>query len=98
MINPWLQQRLFELPLRPLLVEVEPNLLNQVSGLFSAQGLGVRSVIPRFSMLSLIAVPAKLISVIDSLPGVRAVHADLEVNALQVVPLVSGVQERLETD
>ena len=45
-------------------------------------GLGIRNVISRFSTLSLIAVPAKLMPVIDALPGVWAVQAELEVNAL----------------
>ena len=44
-------------------------------------------------MVSLVAVPDKLIPVMDSLPGVRAVHADLEVNVLQVVPTIGVVQD-----
>ncbi|KKL75066.1 hypothetical protein LCGC14_2058580, partial [marine sediment metagenome] len=36
-------------------------------------------------MVGLMPVPAKLIPVIDALPGVRAVHADLQSNALQVL-------------
>ena len=84
MINPWLQRRLFELPMRPLLVEVQPEALNAVLGSVLGSGLSIRNVTRRFSMLGLIAVPSKLIPVIDALPGVRAVHADLEVNALQL--------------
>ena len=84
MINPWLQRRLFELPIRPVLVEVQPEALESVLGSFIGKGLGVRNIIRRFSMIGLIAVPAKLIPVIDALPGVRAVHADQQVNTLQL--------------
>ncbi|KKK48313.1 hypothetical protein LCGC14_3146380, partial [marine sediment metagenome] len=77
MINPYLAQRLYEFPLRPVLVEVQPDALDSVLGIFGGEGLGIRNVIRRFSFIGLIAVPSKLIPVIDALPGVRAVHADL---------------------
>jgi len=84
MINPYLAQRLYEFPLRPVLVEVQPDALDSVLGIFGGEGLGIRNVIRRFSFIGLIAVPSKLIPVIDALPGVRAVHADLQINALQL--------------
>ena len=84
MINPWLERRLFEFPIRPVLVEVQPEALESVLGTFLGRGLGVRNVIRRFSMIGLLAVPSKLIPAIDALPGVRAVHADLQVNVLQL--------------
>ncbi|MBW1991260.1 MAG: hypothetical protein JRI59_03895 [Deltaproteobacteria bacterium] len=84
MINPWLQERLFEFPLRPLVVEVEPEALESVVVSLLGRGLGVRKVVRRFSMLGLLPVPARLIPLVDALPGVRAVHADLEINALQL--------------
>ena len=70
--------------MRPLVVEVQPEALDAVLGSVLGSGLSVRNVTRRFSMLGLVAVPSKLIPVIDALPGVRAVHADLEVNALQL--------------
>ena len=70
--------------MRPLLVEVQPEALDAVLGAVLGSGLSIRNITRRFSMLGLIAVPSKLIPVIDALPGVRAVHADLEVNALQL--------------
>jgi len=84
LINPWLRQRLFEFPIRPVLVEVQPEVLENVLGSFLGRGLAVRNVVRRFSMIGLIAVPSKLIPAIDALPGVRAVHADLQINALQL--------------
>lgn len=85
MINSWLEQRLFQLPIRPVLVEVQPQALESVLGAFLGRGLAVRNVIRRFSMVGLVAVPSRLIHAIDALPGVRAVHADLQVNALQLL-------------
>ncbi len=84
MINPWLEARLFQLPIRPVLVEVQPEALESILDSFVGQGLGIRNIIRRFSMIGLVAVPAKLIPVIDTLPGVRAVHADLQADALQL--------------
>jgi subtilisin family serine protease len=81
-INPYLQRRLNQLPVRPVLVEVETGALNSLLNTFRLQGLGLRNIIPQFSMAGLLAVPSKLIPVLDALPGVRAVHADLEVNIL----------------
>ena len=84
MINPFLQRRLFEFPIRPLLVEMEPGALDGVFSTFLNLSLGVRNVIPFFNMIGLVGVPTALIPVINALPGVRVVHADLESNILQV--------------
>lgn len=92
MINPYLQRRLNLFPVQPVLIETEPSALDAVMGLdlirraatpsaslFQATGpAGIRAIIRPFSMFSLLAVPSKLIPVINALPGVRAVHADLE--------------------
>ena len=83
MINPYLQARLFQLPLRPLLVETEPGEAGNLAQIFGSEGLRPRAVINAFSMLALPPVPAKWITAIDDLPGVRAVHADLESTILQ---------------
>ena len=83
--QPLLQRRLFELPIRPVLVEVRSDALDGVVGAFVGQWLGIRNVIRRFAMVGLIGVPAKLMPVINNLPGVRAVHDDLEANVLQTL-------------
>ncbi|MFQ6030598.1 MAG: S8 family serine peptidase [Dehalococcoidia bacterium] len=83
MINPYLQRRLFQLPLRPLLLEAEPGQVSAIATLFANEGLTPRAVIPQFSMLGTPPVPAKWIASIDALPGVRVVNADLEFNILQ---------------
>lgn len=83
MINPFLLARLFEFPLRPLLIETEPNALQDVTGFFGKEGITVGNVIREFSMFGIPPVPAKNIEAINRLPGVRAVHADLESRILQ---------------
>lgn len=88
MINPYLQRRLNQFPVRPLLIEVNTAALGELTGLFQGQGL-LRNIIPQFSMIGLLPVPAKLIPYINSLPGVRAVHADLEVNILTQPPALT---------
>ena len=85
MINPFLQKRIFEFPVRPLLLEVEANQLTTIAGLFSAEGLSPRAVIPQFNMLAIPPVPSKAIERINALPGVRFVHADLESTILQIL-------------
>ena len=92
MINPYLQARLFQLPLRPLLVETEPGEAGNLARLFGNEGLRPRAVINAFAMLALPPVPAKWITAINDLPGVRAVHADLESTILQF----PGVEDPLE--
>lgn len=85
MLNPYLEKRLFEFPVRPVVVEFQLDALSGVQAALRGMGLGIRNSIPQFSMLGLMPVPAKLIPVIDALPGVRAVHADLQSNVLQVL-------------
>jgi len=92
LINPYLQARLFQLPLRPLLVETEPGEAGNLARLFGNEGLRPRAVINAFAMLALPPVPAKWITAINDLPGVRAVHADLESTILQF----PGVEDPLE--
>lgn len=89
MINPYLARRLNQLPVRPVLIEVESGALSNLVNTFRLQGLGLRNIIPQFSMVGLLAVPSKLIPAINSLPGVRAVHADLEVNVLTQPPVLT---------
>lgn len=86
MLNPYLEARLFELPVRPLLIEVQSEALNTVLGALRTLGLPAHNITPLFSMLGVPPVPAKLIRFIDALPGVRAVHADLESHALVEAP------------
>ena len=86
MINPYLEQRLFELPLRPLLVEAEPNALPGLIALFIGAGLPPHNVVPQFAMFGLPPIPAKQIESINALPGVRIVHADLMSHVLVQFP------------
>lgn len=86
MINPYLQQRLFEIPLRPLLVETEPDAFDRVVNLFSNEGLRPHTVVSQFSLMGLPAIPSKFVESVNSLPGVRAVHADLMSSILLLPP------------
>ncbi|KKL76673.1 hypothetical protein LCGC14_2042530 [marine sediment metagenome] len=87
MLNPYLETRMFEFPLRPLLIEVDPNVgLYRLQGVLTSMGIALRPAIPTFNMIGLLPVPAKLIEVINALPGVTAVHADLQSNALVEMP------------
>ena len=87
MINPWLEQRLFQLPLRPLLIETELGEAQTVANLFAREGIEPRAVNRLFSLVATPPIPAKWIRAISGLPGVRTVHADQEFNILQL-PLV----------
>lgn len=92
MINPFLQKRLFELPVRPLLIETNPDDFDGLTRLFNQEGIIPHTVVRAFSMMGLPPIPAKFISSIDSLPGVTAVHADLESHILQFL----GVEDPAE--
>ena len=72
MINPYLQARLFELPVRALVIEAEPGEIGNLARLFGSEGIRPRAVINAFSILALPPVPAKWITQINDLPGVRA--------------------------
>ncbi len=80
MLNPGLARSLFELPLRPLLIETDPAAFNSVQQVL--QAFGIRTTIPGFSLISTLPVPAKQIPLINDLPGVLVVHADEQSNIL----------------
>lgn len=83
-LNPWLMRRLNDLVVRPVIVEFEPDAFLRIAGEIAGQGLTIRNRISRFNMAGVVAVPAKLIPVIASLPGVRLVSADLTSHAFQL--------------
>jgi subtilisin family serine protease len=82
MINPWLEQRLFELPVRPLLIEAELGEAPQVARFFTREGIEPRSVNQLFSLIATPPIPAKWVRGISDIPGVRSVHADQEFHIL----------------
>lgn len=88
MINPGLERAIFEIPVRPLLIETEPDSLRAIETLLAP--LGVRAVNTTFSMIATFPLPSKQIRFINELPGVRIVHADTLSNIL----IFPGAEER----
>lgn len=88
MINPGLARSLFEIPLRPLLIETESEAFDDLQRVL--QLFGIRGVIPAFNMIAIFPVPSKQIPLINDLPGVSVVHADTPKNIL----LFQGRDER----
>ena len=90
MINPFLATRINELPLRPLLLEVDqeavPTILREIAG----ERVQPRVTIGQFSMIALPPVPSRWIMALNALPGVRVVHADLESQILQIPGAETG--------
>ena len=89
MLNPWLEQRLFAVPVQPVLVEIDlPRLnetINSILGLaknpFSAKL--VTNTNPTFGFAALAPVSPEFIRAVNALPAVRMVHADRKSNILQ---------------
>ena len=88
MINPGLERSLFEIPIRPLLIETEPDAFGSLQNLLAP--FGIRDINRTFSMISTFPLPSKQIKFINELPGVRIVHADTQSNIL----IFPGADER----
>lgn len=90
MINPFLAARINELPLRPLLLEVETEAIPDILRSIGALRVQPRTTIRQFSLIALPPVPSRWIEALDALPGVRIVHADLESQILQIPGAETG--------
>lgn len=91
MLNPYLEKTLFSLPVQPILIELDPgkfaDTLSQVDGLFGMAGFLAKpylEALPTFSLAALSPVGPETIRKINALPGVRMVHANLQVRAIQL--------------
>jgi len=90
MINPFLAERINELPLRPLLLEVDPDATQVLLREIGAERVRPRTTISQFSMIALPPVPSRWIEALNAFPGVRFVHADLESHILQIPGAETG--------
>lgn len=87
MLNPWLERRLFSFPVQPILIEIDLARLNETLGLILGMKLTLRSSNPVFGFAALAPVSPETIKLINSLPAVRMVHADIEKRAIQLPTL-----------
>ncbi|MBA7606334.1 Serine protease AprX [subsurface metagenome] len=76
MLNPYLEQRLYSLPVQPVLVEIDPNQFAATLGQLTGLQLKVVSELPSFSFAAIAPVSPSAIKKINSLPGVKMVHAN----------------------
>jgi len=75
--NPYLEKRLYSLPVQPILVEFDLNELNTLLGNITGFNIPVTNIIPTFGLVALAPVTPQIIKKINALPGVKMVHADL---------------------
>jgi len=75
-LNPYLEKRLFSLPVQPILVEIDPNQLAATLGQITGLNLPIVSQLPAFGFAAIAPVSPSIIKKIDALPGVRMVHAN----------------------
>lgn len=92
MLNPYLEKRLFTLPVQPILVEVDVSriseVLNQVMGL-NLQLAGINAL---FGFVALAPVSPETIKKVNNLPGVRMVHVN-QVKTIIQLPTPAGAEE-----
>lgn len=93
MLNPYLEKTLYSQPIQPIVIEIDPSKFTDTmsqllglnifaSGLF-AQNKPFLEPIPTFSLAGIGPVTPEIIRFINSLPGVRIVHANLQARAIQ---------------
>jgi len=75
-LNPYLEQRLFSLPVQPVLVEIDSNKFAATLGQILGLHLKVVSELPSFGFAAVAPISPGSIKKINSLPGVRIVHAN----------------------
>jgi len=83
-LNPYLEKRLYSLPVQPILVEIDPNQLSATLGQITGLQLKVLSQLPTFGFAAIAPVSPSIIKKINSLPGVRMVHANQVKTILQL--------------
>lgn len=76
MLNPYLEKRLYSLPVQPILVEIDPNQLAATLGEITGLKLPIVSQLPAFGFAAIAPVSPSVIKKINSLPGVRMVHSN----------------------
>ena len=76
MLNPYLEKRLFSVPVQPILVEFDPAQFAAVMGQIAGLSLKVASKLPSLGFAAIAPVSPGIIKKVNSLPGVRMVHAN----------------------
>lgn len=76
MLNPYLERRLYSLPVQPILVEIDLGKFAATLGQITGLNLPIVSKLPSFGFAALAPVSPEIIKKINSLPGVRIVHAN----------------------
>jgi len=75
-LNPYLEKRLFSAPVQPILVEFDPSQFAAVMGQITGLNLRLVSKLPSLGFAALAPVSPRIIKQVNSLPGVRMVHAN----------------------
>ncbi len=82
MLNPYLQLTLYSFPVQPVLIEIDTAKLSDTLGKITGLKLPLVSTTKEFGFAALAPVTPESILVINQLPGVRMVHANLTHRAL----------------
>ncbi|KKL86390.1 hypothetical protein LCGC14_1945180, partial [marine sediment metagenome] len=84
MLNPYLEKRLFSVPVQPVLIEFDANELATVMGQLMGLKLPIVETIRPFGFTAIAPVSPSIIRKINALPGVRMVHADMQKHVFQL--------------
>ncbi|KKM06830.1 hypothetical protein LCGC14_1740030, partial [marine sediment metagenome] len=84
MLNPYLEKRLFSVPVQPVLVEFDANELAAVMGQLTGLNLPIGETIRPFGFAAIAPVSPAIIRKINSLPGVRMVHSNMQKHVFQL--------------
>ena len=76
MLNPYLEKRLFALPVQPILVEFDPKEIAAVITQITGLSLPIMETIPAFGFAAITPISPEMIRRVNALPGVRMVHAN----------------------
>ncbi len=84
MLNPYLERRLFSMPVQPVLVEFDVAQLAAVGHQLTGLNIPVIGTIPTFGFTAIAPITPELIKKVNALPGVRMVHANLTKTIFQI--------------
>lgn len=87
MLNPYLQKRLYSLPVQPILIEFDSSRLSELSSQVLGLNLNITGRIPDFGFMALAPVAPEIIKKVNNLPGVRMVHLNQTKTVFQIPSL-----------
>jgi len=88
-LNPYLEKRLFALPVQPILVEFDAREFATVMGQLMGINVPIIEQIPAFGFTAIAPVTPEIIRRVNALPGVRMVHAN-QVKTIFQLPRLEG--------